>query len=81
MLVVIRRSHVVVPAAVAGISIVWAVVYAAQGAWSVPPGEMFAEWEMKNEQVRQTREMFGLLIVATWMVVILLVGRFAKSKP
>ena len=80
ILVVLRREHPVVPALVAAASLIWAVVYAAQGAWSVPPGEMFAEWEMKNAKVRETREMFGLLIVAVWMLALLVVGRWAKPR-
>lgn len=80
VLVVVRRSNLVLPAAIAGIGIVWAAVYAVRGAWSVPFSEMFAEWEMKNEAVRQAREMFGLMIVATWMVALLLAGRFAKRR-
>jgi hypothetical protein len=46
---------------------------------------MFAEWEMKNQEVVQTREMFGLGIIATWMVILAVVARFdsrsgSKSK-
>lgn len=81
VLVVVRRKTAAGPAAVvAAISIVWAIIYAGRGAWSVPPSEMFAEWEMKNAQVRETREMFGLLIIATWMIAMLVVHRFTKSK-
>jgi len=80
VLVVARREVAVVPAVVAAVSLVWAAVYAVHGAWSVPPSEMFAEWEMKNAQVRETREMFGLLIVVAWMVALLVGHRLAKPR-
>jgi len=81
ILVVVQRHSVVMSAVIAVISLVWAAVFAVQGAWSVHPSEMFAEWEMKSEQVRQTREMFGLLVVFTWMALVLIFSRLAKPKP
>jgi hypothetical protein len=68
------------PAGVAGASIGWAAIYASRGAWTVPVGEMFAEWEMKNQQVLETREMFGLLIIAVWMILLTLVSFARRSK-
>ena len=63
-----------VPALVAAICIGWSAIYFARGAAGMPVGEMFAEWEMKNEQIVEEREMFGLLIVAAWMIVLAIAG-------
>jgi hypothetical protein len=32
---------------------------------------MFDEWEMKNQQVLETRELFGLAIILAWMMVLM----------
>lgn len=75
-----RPLHWPFPAVVGAIALAWSAAYAARGAWSVPFGEMFAEWEMKNQQVVETREMFGLLIVAGWMLVLMLVALARRSQ-
>ncbi|MGH8017528.1 MAG: transmembrane 220 family protein [Opitutaceae bacterium] len=73
------------PAVVGLFAIGWALVHASGGAWTVPLGNMFDEWDMKNEQVRETREVFGLLIVAGWMLVLAATGivraRRASENP
>jgi hypothetical protein len=58
------------PVLVAVISLGWAVIYVSRGAAGMPVGEMFAEWEMKNQQIVEEREMFGLGIIAAWMAVV-----------
>lgn len=65
-LVVTNRPGWRLPAVVAVVAAAWCGVYVFQGAWTVPVGEMFAEWEMKNQEVLKTREMFGLGIIAVW---------------
>lgn len=67
-----------VPAAIAVFCIGWSLIYVARGAAGMPVGEMFAEWEMKNQQIVEEREMFGLLIIAAWMVVL---AFSARRKP
>jgi hypothetical protein len=64
-----------VPVAVTVISVGWSVIYAMRGALGMPLGQMFATWEMKNEQIVEEREMFGLLIVAGWMIVLAVAAR------
>jgi len=68
------------PALVILVSVVWSGIYFSRGAWTVPFGEMFAEWEMKNQQVVETREMFGLAIIAGWMAFLLATNRWTR-KP
>jgi hypothetical protein len=36
---------------------------------------MFGAWEMKDTGVEESREMYGLLIVAGWMVVLTIANR------
>jgi hypothetical protein len=55
------------PAIVGIIAVVWAATIAPRVIGSVPFAEMFGEFEMKNEGVEESREMYGLLIVAAWM--------------
>ena len=56
------------------------MVYALRGAWTVPFGEMFAEWEMKNQQVLETREMFGLLVITSWMLALAAVNVLRRRR-
>ena len=64
-----RRTPALAPAALAVIAILWAASIAPR-AHDVPIGAMFAEWEMKNLRVEEAREMYGLTIVAVWMIVV-----------
>jgi hypothetical protein len=63
-----------IPAAVGIGSIVWAATIAPHVLGSVPFLDMFSAWEMKNEGVEESREMYGLLIVAAWMLVLAVAG-------
>ena len=49
--------------------------------WSLPAGigDLFAEFEMKNEMIEEAREAGGLLIVALWMA-ILAVSAFRRGR-
>lgn len=60
-------------AAVAVIALVWAgsLYYRAHG---VPISALFAEWEMRDVRIEEAREMYGLMIVGFWMIVIAGVG-------
>jgi hypothetical protein len=64
-----------VSALVAAFCVGWSVIYMLRGAAGMPVGEMFAEWEMKNQQIVEEREMFGLLIIAAWMIVLAVSAR------
>jgi hypothetical protein len=52
---------------VAVLAALWACVYLFQGAWRVPPSAMFAEWTMSNAQVREARELYGLVLISGFM--------------
>lgn len=65
----LARSRWTRPAAatVAVIAVVWAVTYLPAVLRHGQVLSMFDEWEMRNTEVLQNREMFGLLIIATVM--------------
>jgi hypothetical protein len=67
-----------VPALVAVICTGWASIYAADGVWATPFSETFAEWEARSPRVIETRDMFGLGLIALWMILLTV---NARRKP
>jgi hypothetical protein len=65
-----RRVHPLVPAGVAGLAGAWAATIAPRVVGKVPFGSMFAEFEMANIGVEESREMYGLLLIALWMAAV-----------
>jgi hypothetical protein len=63
--------------AIAAVALLWAATIVPRVVGKVPFGDMFAAWEMQNAGVEESREMYGLLLVALWMAVIALRGRRA----
>jgi hypothetical protein len=80
-----RPGQVLVPAAVGGIALAWALTLVPGVVGKVPFLEMFSAWEMKNVGVEESREMYGLLIVVFWMLVLGVQGwraaRHRKPAP
>jgi hypothetical protein len=64
-----RRTPAWAPVAVALTALGWAgsLYYRAH---DVPISSLFAEWEMQDLRIEEAREMYGLLIVGVWMIVI-----------
>lgn len=58
------------PAAVALISLVWALTIELQEGGRAPFLDLFAEWEMRDVAVEETRETYGLIIIGVWMLVV-----------
>jgi len=73
-----RRAPLWAPVTVAVIALVWAgsLYYRAN---EVPVSSLFAQWEMRDLRVEEAREMYGLAIVAVWMIVIVTV-RLARAR-
>ncbi len=63
------------PALVAAICVGWAAIYVTRGLWSMPLSEAFAEWETKSQRVIQVRDMFGLAVIAVWMILLATTAR------
>ena len=58
------------PAAVAAVALGWALFIHLQASGRAPFMELFAEWEMRDEVVEETRETYGLMIIGVWMLVV-----------
>lgn len=61
--------------AVAAASLLWAATIVPRVVGKVPFGDMFGAWEMKNVGIEESREMYGLLLIALWMATIAMRGR------
>jgi hypothetical protein len=70
-----RRASARVAAAVAVTAAAWAATIAPRVVGRVPFSSMFAEFEMKDAGVEESREMYGLLLIAAWMAVVALASR------
>jgi hypothetical protein len=67
---VARKLRPGFPGIVCVIALIWAGTIAPRVIGKVAFTEMFAEFEMKNVGVEESREMYGLLIVAAWMAAV-----------
>ena len=81
VLAALGRDHRIFPAAVALVELVWAAMLAPQVIGSVQPGELLGAWEMKDARVEVGREMYGLLIIAAWMSLIVVVELRRHARP
>ena len=75
-----RRTKVWQPLALLLVTFIWAG-YLAFRAYDVPIGALFAEWEMKNLRIEEAREMYGLMIVGIWMMVITIARAVRARTP
>ncbi len=66
------------PVAVALIALGWALLIELQASGRAPFLELFAEWEMRDEVVEETRETYGLLLIGAWMLVV--TGQLLRSR-
>jgi hypothetical protein len=69
-----RRVRPVFPALLSVTALGWAATIAPRVIGKVPFAEMFGGFEMKNVGVEESREMYGLLLVALWMAAVALAG-------
>lgn len=58
------------PVAIGVIALVWALTIAPRVIGEVPFLDMFAEFEMKDIGVEESREMYGLILTGGWMAVL-----------
>jgi hypothetical protein len=74
-----RRTPAWAPLALSLLALAWAgSLYV--GARDVPVASLFAEWEMRDLRIEEAREMYGLAIVAVWMLLIA-AARWARRRP
>jgi|SRR5687767_1502596 len=75
----VRPVRPVFPALLSLTALGWAATIAPRVIGKVPFAEMFGAFEMKNVGVEESREMYGLLLVAFWMAAVALAaGRRGK---
>ena len=77
LLSLLRRMHWTLPALLCAVSLVWAATLAPRVVGRVPFREMFGAFEMRTIGIEESREMYGLLIIAAWMAVLALRSRAA----
>ena len=65
-----RRTNPWIPAAIAAASLAWAATLAPRVIGKVPFVAMFAEFEMANTGIEESREMYGLVLIALWMIAV-----------
>jgi hypothetical protein len=70
LVALLRRVHWAFPALLCVLSLIWAATLAPNVIGRVPFGDMFGAFEMKNVGIEESREMYGLLIIAAWMAVL-----------
>ena len=75
VLALLRRGHWLVPAFVGAVAIIWAATIAPRVLGQVPFLDMFREFEMRDMGIEESREMYGLLMIAAWMTVLALSAR------
>jgi hypothetical protein len=68
------------PMVIALFAILWATSILPRVLGKVPFLDMFAAWEMKDVGIEESREMYGLFIVAGWMLVLAWRG-IRTNKP
>ena len=62
-----RRTPTWLPALVTVAALAWAATLAPRVLGKVPFGAMFEAFEMKDAGVEESRELYGLLLIAVWM--------------
>ena len=70
LLALLGRGHWSYPAILAAVASVWAARIAPRVVGAVPVSDMFGAFEMESVAIEESREMYGLLIVAVWMAVL-----------
>lgn len=81
LLSALGRVTRLLPLAVAAAALLWAAMIVPRVVGQVPFGDMFADWEMQNAGVEESREMYGLLLIALWMSVVAMRARRAVKRP
>jgi len=75
-----RRTNPLVPALIATVALIWAATIAPRVLGTVPFGAMFAEFEMANTGIEESREMYGLAFIAGWMIAVAIAAWRRRSS-
>ena len=74
-----RRAPAWAAGALALIAVTWSA-YIGRRVHGVLVASLFEHWKMKDIHIEEAREMYGLLIVTTWMVAIAVAGFLRRSR-
>ncbi|NNE36394.1 MAG: hypothetical protein HKN13_14250 [Rhodothermales bacterium] len=78
----VRGTNILwLPAVLLVACIVWALSLTPAVVGRIPFLEMFSAWEMKNVAVEKSREMYGLLVIGTWMLVLTISAVRERRRP
>jgi hypothetical protein len=69
------------PAMVGAIALAWSASIAPRVLWKVRFLDMFGAFEMKNVGIEESREMYGLLLIAIWMAILAFRARGERRGP
>ena len=75
LLSLLRRLQWAFPALLGAIAVVWAATIVPRVVGRVPFGDMFGAWEMHDIGIEESREMYGLVLIAAWMATLALRAR------
>ena len=75
-----RRTHPLVPAGIAAVALAWAATIAPRVLGKVRFSAMFAEFEMANAGIEESREMYGLTFIALWMIAVAIAAWRRRSS-
>ena len=75
-----RRTNPLVPAGIAAAALIWAATIAPRVLGKVRFGAMFAEFEMANTGIEESREMYGLAFIALWMIAVAIAAWRRRSS-
>ncbi len=70
VLAALRRLPWWFPALTAAVALVWAATFASRAFPAIRIAELFSAWEMASERIEEAREMYGLLLIGIYMVVL-----------
>lgn len=69
------------PAAVGAVALFWAASIAPRVIGQVRFLDMFGAFEMKSVEIEESREMYGLLLIVAWMLVLTVRSARPSSAP
>ena len=75
------RLKTMFPAIIAVVAVLWASTLSPRVVGHVPFLSMFGAWEMRDIAIEESREMYGLLIVAGWMTLLAIRSWRARRVP
>jgi hypothetical protein len=80
LLSLLRRVHWAFPAILCAAALAWAATLVPHVVGRVPFRDMFGAFEMRSVGIEESREMYGLVIIAAWMAVVALRARRGAAR-